>query len=317
MPEFIDRINNPEKYPFITNEDSSISTHRMAADQDKDGNWYAHPMIVQLPSGELKEYTNQQQALENNLLSGNVLPMKSKEAALAYAKNGYKLGTPLEEFNPSAEQLNPTQDNSSLYTKKELLELGIEDGSKLEPKPELNPTQDNSSLYTKKELLELGVGDDSKLEPEPELDSKPKLDPAQDNSSLYTDAELLNFSDEYVSPQNYITEKRSEEKYPFFDDISRGVLHGLYGRQEVAGANTVLAGVLQNKLNQGSGEEKITKGLELIKKAEEKINKVGIKKSDTFDQAEGFEVLTDFLPYQLGSVLPMLAEVIGVSMARS
>ena len=67
MPEFIDRINNPEKYPFITNEDSSISTHRMAADQDKDGNWYAHPMIVQLPSGELKEYTNQQQALENNL----------------------------------------------------------------------------------------------------------------------------------------------------------------------------------------------------------------------------------------------------------
>ena len=68
-PEFIDRINNPEKYPFVTNKDNSISTHKMAADQDEDGNWYAYPMIVRLPSGELKEYTNQRQALKDNLAS--------------------------------------------------------------------------------------------------------------------------------------------------------------------------------------------------------------------------------------------------------
>ena len=34
-PEFLDRIQNPDKYPYITNEDGSISTHRMAAEVDE------------------------------------------------------------------------------------------------------------------------------------------------------------------------------------------------------------------------------------------------------------------------------------------
>jgi len=55
-PEFVDRINNPEKYPFIRNKDGSISTHRMAAEVDEKGNWYAFPTIVMLPSGELYQF---------------------------------------------------------------------------------------------------------------------------------------------------------------------------------------------------------------------------------------------------------------------
>ena len=40
QPEFIDRILNPQKYPYLKNKDGSISTHEMAAEVDEDGNWF-------------------------------------------------------------------------------------------------------------------------------------------------------------------------------------------------------------------------------------------------------------------------------------
>jgi hypothetical protein len=47
QPEFLDRIENPEKYPVIQNEDGSISTHETnreylktkALAQQEDLNW--------------------------------------------------------------------------------------------------------------------------------------------------------------------------------------------------------------------------------------------------------------------------------------
>lgn len=99
-PEFLDRIMNPQKYPYITNEDNSISTHRMAAEVDENGNWFVFPTIAMLPTGELYEFKDPQQAMEYNLKAGNFLPMKSKKEALSYAADGYKKGTPLETFNP-------------------------------------------------------------------------------------------------------------------------------------------------------------------------------------------------------------------------
>jgi hypothetical protein len=100
LPEFIDRINNPDKYPFITNEDGSFSTHRMAAEVDEDGNWFVFPTIVQLPTGELKQFEDSRMAMQYNLRTGNYLSMKNMEEALKYAEGGYKKGTPLEKFNP-------------------------------------------------------------------------------------------------------------------------------------------------------------------------------------------------------------------------
>ena len=100
VPEFLDRIMNPEKYPYITNADKSISTHRMAAETDENGNWFVFPTIAMLPTGELYEFKDPSQAMAYNLKVGNFLPMKSKEEALAYAGGGYKKGTPLEKFNP-------------------------------------------------------------------------------------------------------------------------------------------------------------------------------------------------------------------------
>jgi len=90
QPEFVDRINNPEKYPFIRNKDGSISTHRMAAEVDERGNWMVFPTIVMLPSGELYQFENNQKAMEYARRTGNFLPMKGKDEAITYAEGGYK-----------------------------------------------------------------------------------------------------------------------------------------------------------------------------------------------------------------------------------
>tara|TARA_R110000803_G_scaffold92667_2_gene160189 strand:+ start:119 stop:484 length:366 start_codon:yes stop_codon:yes gene_type:complete len=89
-PEFLDRIDNPEKYPHIKNPDGSVSSHRMAAEVDESGQWYAFPTIVQLPSGELHRFENAFEALEYNKKTGNLLKMDTAEEAMDYASGGYK-----------------------------------------------------------------------------------------------------------------------------------------------------------------------------------------------------------------------------------
>ena len=105
QPEFIDRIINPDKYPYITNKDKSISTHRMAAEIDENGNWVVFPTIVRLPTGELYQFEDNGQAMDYNMRTGNYMPMPSKEEALKYAEGGYKKGTALEKFNPLANKI--------------------------------------------------------------------------------------------------------------------------------------------------------------------------------------------------------------------
>jgi hypothetical protein len=98
-PEFLDRILNPEKYPYISNEDGSISTHRMAAETDENGNWFVFPTI-QFDGKTLKRFKTNKEAMNNALATNNFLKMKSKKEALTYAEGGYKKGTALEKFNP-------------------------------------------------------------------------------------------------------------------------------------------------------------------------------------------------------------------------
>lgn len=105
-PEFIDRIYNPDKYPFIMNGDGSISTHRMSAEQGDDGNWYVFPTIQRMQNGELKEFVSPNgepdnyAAMRSAAETNNMLRMKDKESALAFAEGSYKVGTPLESFDP-------------------------------------------------------------------------------------------------------------------------------------------------------------------------------------------------------------------------
>ena len=113
-PEFIDRINNPEKYPYISNKDGSVSTHRMSAELDeKTGQWYVFPTI-QFDGKKLQVYEDNFKALEKALKTGNFLKMSSKEDAIRYTggkgePGEYKTGTPLETFDPLGKKAKTAQ----------------------------------------------------------------------------------------------------------------------------------------------------------------------------------------------------------------
>lgn len=108
QPQFVDRVNNPSKYPHITNPNGSKSTHRMAAEFDEEtGEWVAFPTVVLTDDGTLKAFENPFEALRYNKSIGNIKYYGSdKDAAINYAKGGYKKGTPLE---PKPKPKNKTQ----------------------------------------------------------------------------------------------------------------------------------------------------------------------------------------------------------------
>ena len=98
---FVNRIQKPRDYPYLKNEDGSISTHRMAAEIGPDGNWYAFPTIIQTPEGALHKFKSNRLAMDYALRTGEVMPFnKDKASALKYAEGAYKKGTALESFNP-------------------------------------------------------------------------------------------------------------------------------------------------------------------------------------------------------------------------
>ena len=104
VPEYITRINDPDQ-PSITNEDGSVSTHRMAADVGEDGKWYAYPMI-QMIDGELVVFDDPREAMAKAMETGNFTSFgEDKKGALAYAEGGYKKGTPMD---PSSQQEGET-----------------------------------------------------------------------------------------------------------------------------------------------------------------------------------------------------------------
>tara|TARA_R110000737_G_scaffold55739_3_gene79385 strand:+ start:123 stop:1898 length:1776 start_codon:yes stop_codon:yes gene_type:complete len=111
-PQFIDRINNPQNYPYIQNEDGSVSSHRMAAEVDEGGNWSVFPTI-QMIDGKLKQFDDNRTAMRSAFETGNYLPMDSAEEAIRYAEGGYKVGTPMDPSRreaPSMRNLTPSQE---------------------------------------------------------------------------------------------------------------------------------------------------------------------------------------------------------------
>ena len=98
---FVQRFKNPEDFPYITNEGGKdISTHRMAAEVNEHGQWMVFPTIVQLPSGELHEFRDNFTAMQYAARTGEFLNKPNMKEATDYAKGGYKIGTPMETFNP-------------------------------------------------------------------------------------------------------------------------------------------------------------------------------------------------------------------------
>ena len=108
IPEFEDRINNPQNYPTLDNGDGTVSTHRMAAEVDEEtGKWYVFPTIVDTGDGQLYAFEDNQTALQYAIRSGNNYEM-NKDSAIAYAAGGYKKGTPLDpEFESLESEFGP------------------------------------------------------------------------------------------------------------------------------------------------------------------------------------------------------------------
>lgn len=83
---FEQRVLYPNKYPVIQNNDGTFSTHKMAWTTVGD-KFIAFPMIVQLPSGNLSEFTDPGKAINYALQNKEFTSAKDAEE---YANGGYK-----------------------------------------------------------------------------------------------------------------------------------------------------------------------------------------------------------------------------------
>ena len=88
---------NRAMQPFITQKDGSHATHKMAAEVDDQGNWFAFPTVQQMPNGLLVEMALRD-AQARAMRTGEFKSFgKNKDAALLYAEGGYKRGTPMDD----------------------------------------------------------------------------------------------------------------------------------------------------------------------------------------------------------------------------
>jgi hypothetical protein len=91
IPPFMRRVNNPENYPYITNQDGSSTTHLMSAEEDADGNWFVFPTVVLKEDGTLHHFKNNREAMAYNMKRDNYKTFgKDKQGAFDYSAGGYK-----------------------------------------------------------------------------------------------------------------------------------------------------------------------------------------------------------------------------------
>jgi len=88
---FVQRILNSSIFPVISNEDGSVSTHKMAAEIDENGEWLVFPTIVSLPDGRLLDLKDNRSALDFAKKTGEFINFgNNKDDAIPFAANGYK-----------------------------------------------------------------------------------------------------------------------------------------------------------------------------------------------------------------------------------
>ena len=92
--DFVKRILYKDKYPSITNDDGSVSTHRMAAEKLEDGRWIVFPTIANTENG-LVEFQSREDgfpmdALRHALGTQEYIEFKDGEEAQWFAREGYK-----------------------------------------------------------------------------------------------------------------------------------------------------------------------------------------------------------------------------------
>lgn len=85
---WVKRGINPDKYPLITNEDESVSSHKLCYGEDENGKAYVFPMIIQKEDGSLHEFENPREADDYAKKTNTTMPMPSVEMAKYYSING-------------------------------------------------------------------------------------------------------------------------------------------------------------------------------------------------------------------------------------
>ena len=95
MPEYEDRLRQIP-FPGIKNPDGTVSTHSMAAEVDENGDWYVFPTVQPGEDGKLKRM-ELREAQAKAMIDKNYKAFgKDKKSALAYAADGYKVGTNID-----------------------------------------------------------------------------------------------------------------------------------------------------------------------------------------------------------------------------
>lgn len=84
---WVDRGLNPDNYPSITNEDGSVSTHKLSYVTGDDGEAYVYPTIVLQEDGSLKELTPDE-AWKYAKDTNTAMRVPNVKLAEYYSKNG-------------------------------------------------------------------------------------------------------------------------------------------------------------------------------------------------------------------------------------
>ena len=85
---FVRRIMDPTIYPNMSNEDGTVSTHKMAYGE-ADGKYYVYPTIVQEETGKLKQLSNDD-AWEYAMKTGEHIVFDKEEDAAKFSRGAYK-----------------------------------------------------------------------------------------------------------------------------------------------------------------------------------------------------------------------------------
>ena len=148
-PEFVDRVRNNQNYPVINNPDGSVSTHRMAAESDANGNWYVFPTI-QMQDGELVEYYDSRDAMDAAFKTGNILRAPNKQSALNYAEGAYKRGTGLGNKPTTAlmdiEEFSRLSPSDPLYIHQDPMPAGADIMTQQEAISELTQREESARV---------------------------------------------------------------------------------------------------------------------------------------------------------------------------
>lgn len=88
--DFVKRARNPNG-PQVDGMSGHPSTHIMATEVDREGNWYSFPTLVRKSDGTMHRFTDNFEAMNYALKTGEYIPFgRDKDAAIRFGGDGYK-----------------------------------------------------------------------------------------------------------------------------------------------------------------------------------------------------------------------------------